>query len=145
MGASYKRYSVYMREDDTPVIIFQSAERCAAAIGCAVSTFRSYLSRQRCGIEVPKQYAIYEDEVSAEDRKLLRKENKPKLTDTDLRIVSLLLTGLSQTEVDRQLGFRVGITHYHCKKILRATGLDPRRFPELAQLKTILKIEPKGE
>lgn len=142
MGVPYKRYSVYLREDDTPVIIFATAEECAAAMGCTVGTFHCYLSRQKKGLMYPKKYAIYEDEVSAEDRKLFRKDRKPKLNDIDQRIISLLLSGLSQTEVDRRLGFSVGITHYHCKKILCVTGLDPRRFPELAQLGEQLMIPP---
>ena len=145
MGASYKRYSVYMREDDTPVVVFATAEACASVLGCTIGTFHSYLSKQRKGNLYPKKYCIYEDEVSKEDLESFRKNRKQKLTDTDLRILSLLLAGLSQTEVDKRMGYHIGNTHQHCKKILRATGLDPRRFPELAQLKTMLEIEPKGE
>lgn len=142
MSVWYKRYSVYLREDDTPVIIFATAEECAAAIGCTVGTFHCYLYQQRKGLHRPKKYAIYEDEVSAEERKLFHKDRKPKLNDIDQRIISLLLSGLSQTEVDRRMGFSVGITHYHCKKILRATGLDPRHSTELAQLGEQLMIPP---
>ncbi len=80
--------------------------------------------------------------MTEEDRQLLRKEHKPKLNDLDLEILSLLLAGLSQTEVDRHLGFHVGNTCYHCKKILRATGLDPRVFPDLTVLQERLMITP---
>ena len=135
--ASYKRYSVYLRKDDTPVIIFASAEECASVLGCAIVTFYSYLSKQRKGIPYPKKYCIYEDEVSEEDRKLFYKERKPKLDEADIRIIGLMLKGLKQIEIAERLGYHVGCIHYRCKKILRATGLDPRRFPELIKLRDL--------
>ena len=54
----YKRYSVYRRDDDMPLIIFATANECAAALGCDVRSFYSYLSRCSKGKPYPKKYVI---------------------------------------------------------------------------------------
>jgi DNA-binding NarL/FixJ family response regulator len=123
-----------------PVIIFASAENCAKAIGCEVNTFHSYLSKQRKGKQLPKRYCIYQDDVSEDEKENLRDRHTPKLTDKDLKVIYLLLHGYKQSQIDWQLGNSCGTTHYHCKKIFRITGLDPRCFPDLLRLKDLFAI-----
>ncbi len=65
----YKRFSVYRREDEMPVILYATAEECAEAMGCSRDTFFTYLSRFKKGMMYPKKYLIYEDEVEEEDGK----------------------------------------------------------------------------
>lgn len=59
----YKRFSVYLRDGEMPLIIYATAKECAEAMGCKVSTFFTYLSRFRKGKPYPKKFMIYEDEV----------------------------------------------------------------------------------
>ena len=63
----YKRFSVYYRKDEMPVMLYGTAYECAAAMGVSRSTFFTYLSRFRKGMRYPKKYLIYEDEVEEED------------------------------------------------------------------------------
>ncbi len=63
----YKRYSVYLRDDEMPLIIFATSHECAEAMGCNIRTFFSYLARFRKGMRYPKKYMIYEDEIDEEE------------------------------------------------------------------------------
>lgn len=63
----YKRFSIYRRDDEMPVILYATANECAEAIGCTRATFFTYLSRFRKGKRYPKNYLIYEDELEDED------------------------------------------------------------------------------
>lgn len=63
----YKRFSVYKRKDEMPVILYATAEECAEAMGCTRATFFSYLSRFKKGYKYPKKYLIYEDIVEDEE------------------------------------------------------------------------------
>ena len=51
------RYSVYETGTDRPLMIWGSAERCAAALGVDVRTFYTYIMRTRKG-RGPKKYEI---------------------------------------------------------------------------------------
>lgn len=60
-----KRYSVYESKDDTPVIIYASAQLCAKALGIKTGTFYRYLTRKHAGGCPPQKWNIYEDEPSS--------------------------------------------------------------------------------
>lgn len=56
-----KKYSIYDRRTDQPVIIYGTAEQCASALGMKVHSFYSLVMRQRKGERVGK-CEIFEDE-----------------------------------------------------------------------------------
>ena len=58
-----KRYSVYLAKDDTPILIYASAKRCADAMGVTRGTFYRYLTYIHSEQAIPR-YNIYEDEPS---------------------------------------------------------------------------------
>lgn len=66
-----KRYSVYETKDDTPVIIYASAELCAKALGIKLKTFYRYMTRKHAGECVPRKWDIYEDEQSNTPQKFV--------------------------------------------------------------------------
>ena len=59
-----KRYSVYDTKDDTPIIIYASAELCAKALGVKTKTFYRYMTRKHANEATPRKWDIYEDEPS---------------------------------------------------------------------------------
>lgn len=64
MAKTAKRYSVYETKDDTPVIIYASAELCAKALGVKTKTFYRYITRKHAGECPPQKWDIYEDDPS---------------------------------------------------------------------------------
>lgn len=128
MGIRYRRYSVYRRSDEMPIIIFATAEKCAEAIGCKVDTFRSYLSRQKKGYAYPKNILIYQDQVTKKDKKRFLSQRKAGLNALDRNILHLILAGNNMSETARKLGTDPSNVFYHVKKIKTVTGYDPR-FP----------------
>ena len=139
----YKRYSVYRRDNEMPLIIFATAKECAEAMGCDVRTFYSYLSRFSKGMPYPKNYLIYEDEIDEDEKEELR--NPPKLSDIDCKIILALAPGdVNEVAVAEKMNrHRVNI-YYHIKKIQQITGLNPRDETELKKLVQIA-IERKQE
>jgi hypothetical protein len=59
--AHYKRYSVYNRKTDMPVIIHGTTPECMAATGLTKSSFYIYVTRTRKNAKLGK-YDIYEDD-----------------------------------------------------------------------------------
>ena len=57
----YKRYSVYDRKTDLPVIIHGTTGECMQAIGVSRATFWCYVTHTRHGTRKCK-YEIYVDE-----------------------------------------------------------------------------------
>lgn len=141
MGISYRRYSVYRRSDEMPIIIFATAEKCAEAIGCTVATFRSYLSRQQKGYAYPKSILIYQDQVTKEDRKHLPSQHNPYLKALDKRVLGLILAGCSMSEAARKLDTHPSNVFYHVKKIKTVTGYDPRYPANHAMLTPYLEAD----
>ena len=62
-GAMAKRYSVYDRRTDQPVIIYATARECAAAMGLTEVSFYSVYSRQKNNGKVSMKWEIFEDEA----------------------------------------------------------------------------------
>lgn len=58
-----KRYSVYHKETDEPLIIYGTGAECAQAMGIKVNSFYRYLVRMRQGVIKLKKWAVYEDEI----------------------------------------------------------------------------------
>lgn len=58
-----KRYSVYDRRTDQPVIIYATARECAAAMGLTEVSFYSVYSRQKNNGKVSMKWEIFEDEA----------------------------------------------------------------------------------
>ena len=56
-----KRYSVYNRRTDMPIVIYGTAKECAKALGIDLRSFQKQASRCRHGRPVQK-YEIFEDE-----------------------------------------------------------------------------------
>ena len=76
MSKLAKRYSIYDRKTDMPVVIYRSSKECAKALGIEVRTFYQYIARQRVGKPCVR-YDIYEDELEEEDKpKKLRKKRE---------------------------------------------------------------------
>jgi hypothetical protein len=57
-----KKYSVYDRETDLPIVIYKSAQECAEALGMEYQSFRTAYARQKAGRPSHK-WEIFEDEI----------------------------------------------------------------------------------
>ena len=63
-----RRYSIYDRTNDQPVVIHATAEECAEVLGIETRSFYSYVSRQRRASRwASKRYEIFVDEDDEED------------------------------------------------------------------------------
>ena len=62
-----KRYSVYHKKTDSPLIIYATAQECADAMGIKKNSFYRYIVRMRGGKIKLRKWAVYEDEVEDED------------------------------------------------------------------------------
>ena len=62
-GRSRKRYSVYRKATDMPLVVYATAKECAAAMGMSLNSFYRALAREREGKIHPRRWEIYEDEV----------------------------------------------------------------------------------
>jgi hypothetical protein len=60
---SKKRYSVYHKENDQPLILYATAKDCAKAMGIKVKSFYTYIVRIRVGKIRMRKWEVYEDEV----------------------------------------------------------------------------------
>lgn len=58
-----KRYSVYHRSTDQPLIVYATATECAKAMGIKKNSFYRYIVRMRGGNIRLRKWAVYEDEV----------------------------------------------------------------------------------
>ena len=54
-----KRYSVYRKDTDMPVVVYGTAQECASALGVKLNTFYHYVYHRRN----LKKYEIFEDEL----------------------------------------------------------------------------------
>ena len=142
-GRCYKRYSVYHRDNEMPLIIFATASECAAALGCDVRTFYAYLSRFNAGKPYPKNYLIYEDELDEDEKEELR--NPPTLSEKDWDIIlALAPCGVKYKAVAKSLGIDWTAIYYHLDKIQQVTGLDPENKNDLKKL-VQLAMERRSE
>lgn len=62
-----RRYSVYQKGTDTPLIIYATARQCAEAMGIKRNSFYRYIVRMRGGKIQLRKWAVYEDEMGDED------------------------------------------------------------------------------
>ena len=62
-----KRYSVYERATDKPVVIYGTPEECAKALGITRDSFYSKVAKARNGTRPSMKYEIFEDEEVDED------------------------------------------------------------------------------
>ena len=132
-GRCYKRYSVYHRDNEMPLIIFATASECAAALGCDVRTFYAYLSRFNAGKPYPKNYLIYEDELDEDEKEELREQ--PKLSKIEYEIILALAPGgVKYKAIAKSLGIDWTNIYYHLDKIQQVTGLDPENKNDLKKL-----------
>lgn len=140
----YKRYSVYHRIGEMPLIIFATAHECAEAMGCNIHTFFSYLSRFNKGRPYPKNYLIYEDEIDEDEKEDLR--DSPKLSEMEYEIILALVPGdVKYKDVAKSLGIAWTSIYYHLDKIQEVTGLDPRNKNDLAKLILMVNAERRAE
>lgn len=58
-----KKYSVYHKKTDQPLIVYASSKECAKAMGIVLNSFYRYISRMREGKINLRKWSIYEDEV----------------------------------------------------------------------------------
>ena len=58
-----KRYSVYHRKNDVPLILYATAAECAAAMGIRLDSFYRHMVRERQGKVRLRKWAVYEDET----------------------------------------------------------------------------------
>ena len=58
MNSRKNLYTVYDNKTDFPVIVSAEDKDCARAMGIAVSTFRSYVSRAEMGRRTPKRWEV---------------------------------------------------------------------------------------
>lgn len=59
----WKRYSVYHRKTDEPLVIYGTSKECAKAMGIRVNSFYRYIVRMRQGKIKLRKWLVYEDEV----------------------------------------------------------------------------------
>ena len=65
--AQAKRYSVYYKKNDMPLILYASARECAKAMGITLRSFYRYIVFIRSGNRTLRKWAVYEDEMDGED------------------------------------------------------------------------------
>lgn len=58
-----KRYSIYHKGTDVPIMIYGTVQECAKAMGITVQSFYRHLCRIREGKRNMRKYDVYEDEV----------------------------------------------------------------------------------
>lgn len=63
MANKLRRYSVYSKKTDMPLIIYGTSYECAEAMGITVNSFYRYLCRIREGKMQLRKWMVYEDEV----------------------------------------------------------------------------------
>ena len=61
-----RRYSVYYRKTDTPLIIYATSKECAKAMGITLHSFYRYICRIKQGIGVRK-WEVFVDDMEDED------------------------------------------------------------------------------
>ena len=59
-----KRYSVYYKKDETPLIIYATSKECAKEMGVSEASFYSYCYRTKKGSV--RKWLVYEDEMDDE-------------------------------------------------------------------------------
>ena len=59
----FKRYSVYRKKDETPLILYATSDECAKAMGIKRNSFYRYVLENRTGEHKRKKWLVYEDEV----------------------------------------------------------------------------------
>ena len=64
--AKAKRYSVYHKGTDMPLVIYATAKECAEAMGIRLNSFYRYIVRMRGGKIQLRKWAVYEDESEEE-------------------------------------------------------------------------------
>ena len=62
-----KRYSVYDRRTDKPLVICATSEEVVQALGIKRNSFYIALRRERLGLHRPTKYEIFEDEPMTEE------------------------------------------------------------------------------
>ena len=58
-----KRYSVYHKKDEIPLIVYATSDECAKAMGIRRNSFYRYICRMRDGKFKIRKWLVYEDEV----------------------------------------------------------------------------------
>ena len=58
-----KRYSVYHKKDEIPLIVYATSDECAKAMGIKRNSFYRYICRMRAGKIQVRKWLVYEDEV----------------------------------------------------------------------------------
>lgn len=64
-----KRYSVYHKKDEMPLIIFASAKDCAREMGISANSFYRYICRVRKKQFVSRKWIICEDAKNVQEIK----------------------------------------------------------------------------
>lgn len=54
MGRQPKRYSLYSKDTDMPLLLYATAKECADFMGVDLKTFYHNICRQRSGVHVHK-------------------------------------------------------------------------------------------
>ena len=61
-----KKYSVYDRKTDLPIIVYKSAQECAEILGIEYQSFRMIYHRQQAG-QPSNKWEIFVDEEDDDD------------------------------------------------------------------------------
>lgn len=56
-----RKYSVYHKDTDQPLIVYASAKECAAAMGIKTNSFYRYICRMRGGKIKLRKWQVYLD------------------------------------------------------------------------------------
>lgn len=137
-----KRYSVYRKKDDMPIVIFATARECAAALGITHQTFRSYLSRQQKGEKYPRKIVIYHDEIDMDDitdEERQRIIKPPTITEIDRLVILSVAECGSTRKAAQRIGKDPSGFYYHIKKVKGITGLDAKIPGDLQKLVEMMK------
>lgn len=127
----YNRYSIYYRVGEMPLIIHGTAQECANAMGIALGTFYSYLSRQNAGKQELTKYLIYEDGKETEEVVVKKKELPEHFKQI---IIALAENDMRPSRAAKQYGISVGGMYYNMRLIQEDTGKDPQKFYDLCEL-----------
>ena len=62
-----KKYSVYHKKTEVPLVVYGSSKVCAKAMGISLNSFYRYICRMRGGKINLRKWLVYEDEMDGEE------------------------------------------------------------------------------
>ena len=132
----YRRYSVYLRDSKTPVMLHGTAKECAKACSITLNTFYGYLSKFNSEKNYRLKYSIYEH------GKPMLEEKTPLYQIPDFYKVVILSMAENDMVISKTamaLKKPRNAISYAVKAIKADIGKNPENFYDLCELLKMVK------